>query len=113
MTTMPIISDKDPNTSHLQPTSDSIQTMTDSTTPVVSQPNTLEIGSPLFYGIVGAGAAIVIMTLLCLICICVMLGCRREYRCEYTIHAFKYGVDIMFHFWYQVDLELGLPTEVN
>ena len=88
MTTTPILSDtQELTTSRLQSTSDSIRTMTDSTTPVVSQPNTLEIGSPLFYGIVGAGAAIIIMTLFCLICICVMLGCRREFRCEYTIHA--------------------------
>ena len=85
MTTTPILSDtQDLTTSRLQSTSDSIQTMTDSTTPVVSQPNTLEIGSPLFYGIVGAGAAVINMTLLCLIiCICVMLGYRRERRCEY------------------------------
>ena len=109
MTTMPILSD----TQELS-TSDSV---TDSTTPVVSQPNTLEIGSPLFYGIVGAGAAVIIMTLLCLICICVMLGCRRECKCE--CHALNYITSVLkiisyynitLHFWYQVDLELGLPT---
>ena len=81
MTTPGPISDTQEATT-VQPTSESIEIMSESTTPAANPPNTLEIGSPLFYGIVGAGAAVIIMTLFCLICICVMLGCTRECKCE-------------------------------
>jgi hypothetical protein len=120
MATTPIISDTQnlmSATLHSQSTSDSIQTMIDSTTSVVSQPNTHS--SPLFYGIVGAGAAVIIMILFYLICIYVMLGSRRECRCK--CRALKYITPVLiihsyllcYTSWYQVDLELGLPTKVN
>ena len=94
MATTPISDTQKPTTLRLPPTLESIQTMTDSTTSVVSPPSTIEIGSPLFYGIVGAGAAVIIVTLFCMICICILFGCRRECKCEcYTLLYFALNLD--------------------
>ena len=94
MTTPPISDTQETTTLRLTPTSDSIQTMTDSTTSVVSPPSTFEIGSPLFYGIVGVGATVIVVTLLCMICICIMLGCRRECKCECYIHIIVFYTNL-------------------
>ena len=49
---------------------------------VIDNVLSFKVGSSLFYGVVGVGGGAAVVTL-CLIGICVLLGCRRQYNREF------------------------------
>ena len=51
---------------------------TNLTMPNEKQPPKFEVGSRLFYAVVGSGGGIVTVLICCLCCVCVLLVCRRN-----------------------------------
>ena len=64
-------------------------------------PSKFEVGSRLFYAVVGAGGGIVVLLICCPLCVCAMLICRRhrfkgklKMKSAYCVHNY-YDDDIM------------------